>query len=100
MLVTFTCDAHENIIMFGSVALRLLKMMGQSGVVPCAILAENVPEALERLTTAIEQEKVRSQTAGFTEDDEEQEISLAHRAIPLIKLLKNAAAQQCSVLWK
>ena len=99
MLVTFTCNAHENITMFGSVALRLLKMMGQSGVVPSAIVAENVPEALERLTTAIEQEKITSQTTSPSEDDE-QDVSLVHRAMPLINLLKNAAAQQCSVLWK
>ena len=99
MLVTFTCNAHENITMFGSVALRLLKMMGQSGTVPSAIVAENVPEALARLTTAIEQEKITSQTTSPSEDDE-QDVSLVHRAMPLINLLKNAAAQQCSVLWK
>ena len=100
MLVTFTCNAHENITMFGNIALRLLKMMGQSGTVPSALLAENVPEALERLTAAIEQEKQKPQSTRQSDDDEEQEVSLVHRALPLIDLLKDAATHKCSVLWK
>lgn len=100
MLVTFTCNAHENITMFGNVALRLLKMMGQSGTIPSAIVAENVPEALERLTAAIEQEKQKPQPTRHSDDDEEQEVSLVHRALPLIDLLKDAATHKCSVLWK
>jgi len=48
MLVTFTTDAYADIIMFGDVALTLLKMMRHSKTVPGAILAADVPMALNR----------------------------------------------------
>ena len=49
MLVTFTCEAYADITMFGDVAQHLLTLMGHSGTVPGAILAEDVPAALHRL---------------------------------------------------
>ena len=49
MLVTFSCPVYADITMFGDVAVRLLKMMGHSGTVPSAIVAADVPAALERL---------------------------------------------------
>ena len=49
MRVTFTTDAYAGITMFGDVALALLKMMGHSKTVPGAILAADVPMALNRL---------------------------------------------------
>lgn len=57
MLVTFTTKDYADITMFGEIALSLLKMMGHSGSVPGAILAEDVPVSLSRLTAAIEAEK-------------------------------------------
>jgi Domain of unknown function (DUF1840) len=50
MLVTFTTKAYVDIPMFGDIALAMLKMMGYSATVPGAILAEDVPVALNRLT--------------------------------------------------
>ena len=47
MLITFKSDAYADIIMFGDIAERLLKMMGHSGTVPSAILADDVPAALD-----------------------------------------------------
>lgn len=100
MLVTFTCPAYADITMFGEIAIQLLKMMGHSGTVPSAIDAEDIPAALQRLESAVQAE---TQTAGNTaqpgEDDEEPTVSLAHRALPLIELLKAAAKQECSVMW-
>ena len=49
MLVTFSCPVYANITMFGDVAVRLLKLMGHSGTTPGALLADDVPAALERL---------------------------------------------------
>jgi hypothetical protein len=49
MLVTFKTDAHADIIMFGDVAQTLLKLMGQSGRIPGALLAADIPQALARL---------------------------------------------------
>lgn len=102
MLVTFTCKAYADITMFGDVAQRLLKMMGRSGDVPGAILAEDVPAALECLKKAIEAEKaaeMSERAADAGEDADEQTVSLPNRAIPLIELLAAAARANCHVMW-
>lgn len=102
MLVTFSCDAHENIVMFGDVALRLIKMMGHSGVIPSAILAEDVPPHLARLKQALEQEKQKPSLLKNMrdEDDDEPDIGLTQRAFPLIELLEAAVSNECDVMWK
>lgn len=97
MLVTFTTKAYADITMFGDIALALLKMMGHSATVPGAILAEDVPVALERLTAAIAKAK-----AAPGKEDQDQDgpgISMAHRALPLINLLSAAAKANCNVMW-
>jgi len=101
MLVTFSCDAHENITMFGDVARRLLVMMGHSGTLPSAILSEDVPEALSRLRQGITEEKMQAAPApSAVDEDDNDQVSLAHRAIPLIALLEDAVKAQCNVMWK
>lgn len=104
MLVTFTCNAYADITMFGDVALTLLKMMGHSGTVPGAILAEDVPAALDRLKRAIEAtraEPVQDASAEAEDEDrDEPRVSLATRALPLIELLAAAAKADCDVMWK
>lgn len=102
MLVTFSCDAHENITMFGDVAQRLLKMMGHSGTVPSAFTAKEVPEALSRLKAAVDREKQKpaGNVDAGSDDDDGPAVSLAHRAIPLIELLEDAAKEECNVMWK
>ena len=98
MIVTFTTKTYSDITMFGDVALTLLKMMGHSTKVPGAILAADVPEALDRLKAGIEAEETPVPAA----DDEEEEpvVSLAHRALPLIELLKAARQANANVMWK
>ena len=54
MIVTFSTDAFGDMTMFGDVAVSLLKKMGHSGTVPGAIMADDVPAALVKLTTAAE----------------------------------------------
>lgn len=103
MLVTFSCDVYANTTYFGDVAQTLLKMMGQSGNVPGAILAEDVPEALQRLHDALE--SVKETLPDTSEDDNDQDrwqekpVSLAHRALPLIELLTAASQAQSNVMW-
>ena len=101
MLVTFTCKAYADITMFGDVALGMLRMMGHSETVPGAILAEDVPAALDRLKHAIEAVPPRNESRKAGDDDsEEPPVSLAHRALPLIELLTAAAQQKADVMWK
>jgi len=99
MLVTFSCPAYADITMFGDVAVRMLKLMGHSGTVPGALLAEDVPAALARLRSAIEAEQALPGTAQTGDEDGEPAVSLSHRALPLIKLLEAAAQAKCNVMW-
>ena len=100
MLVTFTCSASADITMFGDVAIRLLKMMGHSGTVPGALLAEDVQPALERLEAAVAAEQQLPEPDEATQgEDEDPAVSLPHRALPLIDLLKDAAKAKANVMW-
>jgi hypothetical protein len=97
MLVTFTTDAYADITMFGHDALAMLKMMGHSGAVPSAILADDVPEALRKLTATV---KAESAAQSFeVADDDEPAVSLSNRAMPLINLLTAAAKKGSDVMW-
>ena len=98
MLVTFTTDAYADITMFGDDALEMLKMMGHSATVPSAILANDVPEALRKLTAAV---KVKTATQPVeVADEDEPPVSLSHRALPLINLLTAAANTGSDVIWR
>jgi len=106
MIVTFRTQAYADIMMFGDIAVQLLKLMGHSGTVPGALLAEDIPEALDRLKKAIAAQPaaVPEKEKKDRDDDEEEEekeppVSLAHRALPLIELLEAAATARCDVLW-
>jgi hypothetical protein len=98
MLVRFNSDAGV-IIMFGDVAVILLKLMGQSGAVPGAILPEDIPAALERLKRGIAAHREEPPSAVSDRDDEPK-VSLRQRAFPLIELLARAAQRKCHVIWE
>jgi len=112
MLVRFRSSATDSITMFGDSATDLIKLMGASGKVPGALNAEDVPGALRRLEAAIEE--IRAAThetaappadnedaaADDDEDDKPRAVSLATRAIPLLSLLKRAAAANAEVMWE
>ena len=100
MLVTFSCPAHADITMFGDVAVRLLKLMGHSGTVPGALLAEDVEAALEHLEAAVAADEQLPQPGESAQgDDDEPAVSLPHRALPLIELLRAAAKAKCHLMW-
>ena len=98
MLVTFSTRGYSDITLFGDVALTLLKMMGHSGNVPGAILAADVPAALNRLQAAIDATKATPPIAD--KQNKEPEVSLSKRGLPLINLLTNAVEENNNVMWK
>lgn len=88
--------------MLGHHAEQLLRLMGHSGTIPSAILAEDIPPALERLKTAVATGGAPPTKAESEEDggDQEPPVSLSQRAFPLIDLLERAAREGCDVTWE
>jgi hypothetical protein len=103
MLITFTTKAYASITMFGDVAIALLKLMGHSGSVPGALMADDVPAALAQLEAAVQAhpDEPLDPTSDPANDggEESEHVSLAHRALPLIELLTAAAAEHENVMW-
>ena len=96
MLIEFSGERTGAVMMFGTVAKQLLKMMGQSGNTEGAIRAPDVPNALQKLNDALE-----SMPDQNTEDvDGESEISIHTRAKPLIDLLNECIADEGYMMWK
>jgi hypothetical protein len=98
MLVRFDSKAGT-ITMFGDVAKKLLRLMGQTGAVPGAILAPDIPPAVERLRQAISGETEKGAPRD-TKDDGEPPVNLRQRAFPLVELLERAAKQKADVIWE
>jgi len=103
VLVTFKTSAYADITMFGDAAEALLKLMGQSGNVPGAIMAADVASALQTLKTNLSEqpEKEAAAETDQLDDDEERQnrVALSTRAIPLMELLEAAAAAYENVIW-
>ncbi|TOI34560.1 DUF1840 domain-containing protein [Vibrio parahaemolyticus] len=105
MLITFRCRSYANVTMFGDIALEMIKMMGHSGTVPGSISAQDVPDALSKLTSALSAKNAAEESLPTDVDvDEEEEqaepaVSLGRRAFPLIELLKSAIKEECEVMW-
>lgn len=114
MLVTFRSTATDSITLFGDTASQLLRLMGASGRVPGAFEAEDVPGALQQLQAGLarlearldaapsadEQASAEAEDQDQDERDKEPPVQLATRAVPLIDLLKRAAAARAEVLWE
>jgi len=99
MLVRFDSSVG-GFIMFGDIAVQLLKMMGHSGTVPSAILAQDIPQALARLEASLAAAPDEAVQSGASrQDDDSPKVSLRQRAHPLIDLLRRAAKANCDVLW-
>jgi hypothetical protein len=106
MLVTFRTKAYADITMFGDVAKQLLGMMGLSGTVPSALMAEDVPAALAELRSSVralpeEPEEPEEPKADAKEQEKnEAHVPIARRAFPLIGLLEAAEKAQADVTWR
>ena len=94
MLVKFDSKVG-GMTMFGDIAVALLKAMGHSGAVPGALLAKDIPPALERLKAAAAAGPARENGRN----EEESKVSLRQRAYPLIELFERAAKAGADVLW-
>ncbi|PID60261.1 MAG: hypothetical protein CSB44_11040 [Gammaproteobacteria bacterium] len=102
MLITFKTSSWADITMFGDAAVELLKLMGMSGNVPGALMAEDIPAALASLKERLSQREEAEGNVHVVDEEEEGEVPvpLNHRAVPLIALLEAAAEAGDSVIWE
>jgi hypothetical protein len=109
-LVVFRSKAAGEIFMFEETARRIFEIIGKAAAPRGVITAEQVPEALARLTAAVEEEKAALKAAQARaeeaerrgEDDAgagERAITLAQRAYPLIEMLRAAQKKKVEVTW-
>jgi len=99
MLVKFDSQVGT-LTMFGEAAVHLLKLMGHSGTIPSAILAPDIPAAVERLKHALDTGATLPPSSRDADAEEEGgRISLRQRAYPLLELLQRAAATGADVMW-
>lgn len=104
MLVRFKSEVG-GFVMFGDVAVKLLRMTGHSGTVPGAIGVEEVAQALERLEQQVlahhDEVGEGSTDKSDVNDGEPPEppVALAQRAFPMLDLMRRAAAEPCAIQW-
>src|SRR5262245_6195516 len=106
MIVNFS-TRFDRLTMFGEPALALLSMLGHSARLPGAILAADLPDALARLRSALEQSgQLPSPAPSAPEpvdtDDRrpvERPVTLATRAVPLIATIERAIAGGSDLMW-
>ncbi|TCO80704.1 uncharacterized protein DUF1840 [Plasticicumulans lactativorans] len=111
MLIRFQGEHTGSIMMFGGAATELLKLMGTSGHEKGALLAEDVPAALESLERALaamqesEAAAARAAEAAAEEakaegrDVPERATALGVRAAPLVALLREIVATRSYLMW-
>jgi len=97
MLIEFSGEKTGSVVMFGSVATQLLKMMGLSGNSEGAMRAPDVPEALDKLKTALSSVPATDESG---DEDGDAPIGIHTRAVPLIDLLEQSIAEGGYVMWK
>ena len=92
--------------MHGEAAVALLRGMGHSGTVPGAIMAADLPDALQRLQRMLDSAGDTSVDApppeGDADDDAEREpaIRLRTRAVPLIDMMRTAIERNSDLMWE
>jgi hypothetical protein len=107
-LVVFRSKAAGEIFMFAETARRIFEIIGKTEAPRGTITAAQVPEALARLTAAVEAEKAMLKAAEQQANEAERRgeeaggpraITLSQRAFPLIEMLRAAAKKNVDVTW-
>ena len=104
MLITFTCKSAADVLMYEMHAKPLLDLLGkevQRGV----ITAEEVPQAITRIESAITESKKQQGAVSDNGDDESGDamgdsgVSFSARAFPLLEMLRAAQRDRQFVMW-
>jgi hypothetical protein len=109
-LVVFRSKAAGEIFMFAETARRILSIIGKEDSPRGVISAEQIANALARLTAAVEEEKEQIRQAREsgeqaqrrgepTADESARAITLGQRAHPLLEMLRAAQKKRVDVTW-
>jgi hypothetical protein len=107
-LIVFRSKAAGEIFMFAETARHIFQIIGKDDGPRGVITAAQVPDALARLSAAVDDEKAQIKAAeseARAADRAEAEppgaraITLGQRAFPLIEMLRAAARKQVDVTW-
>lgn len=107
MLITFKSKAAADVPMYAEHAKLLLSMIDKSLEPESAprgiITAAEVPQALEKLRSAVDAsrrtEKERAANARDDEPGQPLPVGLAQRAFPLVDMLERAAKDGRDIVW-
>jgi uncharacterized protein DUF1840 len=108
MIVKFSAR-NGQLAMFGDAALSMLRMLGHSGSIPGAILAADLPQALQRLQAGIvrdgdtpspEPGADAPHRAGEDEEQRRPPVTLRMRSVPLVELIEGAIARGSDLMWE
>ena len=105
-LVVFRSKVAGDIVMFAENARRIFEIIGRPESARGVITAEQVPDALNRLTAAVDEEKAQ-QTAASGNDEADggtgvpqaRGVTLSQRAFPLLEMLRAAQRKNADITW-
>lgn len=109
-LVVFRSKAAGEIFMFAETARRILDIIGKPDAPRGVISADQIADAVARLTAAVEQEKEQIRQAREEAEqakrrgeasagESARSITLAQRAHPLLEMLRAAQNKRVDVTW-
>jgi len=101
MLYKFKSPVAADVIMLQPNAEELLKIIGKTPGATGIVTAAQAPAAIAALRTEIARREAKGAPAPGSEttNDEDQIISLRHRATPFIDLLERSSAEGKDVVW-
>ena len=104
-LVIFRSKVAADITMFAENARRIFEILGRPESARGVITAEQVPDALQRLTAAVDQEKAQHASADTSSNEAENKgtqargVTFSQRAFPLIEMLRAAQKKNADITW-
>jgi hypothetical protein len=107
-IVIFKSSACADTIYFGDVAKRMMELMGKDPDDKGIVTVEQLPDAIARLKSAIEEDKtmhrqqVLEEERGTEADGKggsRPSVSLTQRALPLLSMLEESLAEKKPVVW-
>jgi len=108
MIVTFTSKVHADVVMFGDIAGRFLKIMGESEVPPGILRGERIKSAADKLRAWLDELPVETEPqkdngkepVEETEKEQRNSVGLKIRALPLLELMDVSYRKDCDVIWR